>query len=294
MPEPEVSVILPAWQSHQTIAACLESLRRQTFRNFEVIVVDSSPGPETRDIVSSRFPEVRLLASPRRLGPHAAKNVGVTLARGRILVFSDPDCLMAPQWLERLIETHRAGRALVGGSIDCAPAGWFEAGVHWTKYPWWRSTGPRGRRPELPSGNFSCSRRLFSRIGPFPEAWYGDTALSRRAAGLGIELWFEPEARLVHDHRASWRSFLTERYERGLTYAWGRAAEEGWSRLRAWAYALAFPALVLWMTAAGLRYVRRWRDLAEWAWCLPVILAGLAARQVGEACGHSRWALRRG
>jgi len=80
----EVSVVLPAWNSHETVAACLESLRSQTFRQFETIVVDSSPGRETEEIVLSRFCDVRYHRSPRRLLPHAARNLGAGLARGSI------------------------------------------------------------------------------------------------------------------------------------------------------------------------------------------------------------------
>lgn len=293
MAEPAVSVILPAFLSHETIGACLESLRRQTFRDFEVIVVDSSPDGRTQRIVAEQFPEVRLVRSERRLSAHAARNAGSRHARGRILVFSDPDCRMEARWLEVLVGAHRAGYAAVGGSVDSLGTGWLETGIHWLKYAWWQSTGPRGTRPELPTANVSYSRQLWHEIGPFPEAWCGDTVLSRRAARRGIPLRFEPEARVLHDHRAGWRSFLRERRQRGFDFGRERPRLENWGRARTIAYAVAAPALLVWMLAQSCRYVRSGRQWSAWLRHLPVLVAGYAARQIGEACGYWKALWRR-
>lgn len=286
MAEPAVSVILPAYLSHETIAACLSSLRRQTFDDFETIVVDSSPNQVTARIVTAEFPEVRLFRSQNRLSAHAARNLGTRHARGRILVFSDPDCQMTPDWLALLVRAHESGYQAVGGSVDSLGTGWLESGIHWSKYAWWLSDGPRGPRPELPTANVSYSRELFDKIGPFPEAWCGDTILSRRAAALGIELWFEPEARVLHDHRHGWWSFLSERWQRGLDFGLERPRWESWGTARRLAYALAAPLLTAWMLAQSARYVRRPAQWLAWLRYLPVLSAGYAARQCGESYGY--------
>ena len=54
--EPRVSVVIPAFCSHQTIGSCLTALRSQSFRDFESIVVDSSPDARTSEVVVERFP----------------------------------------------------------------------------------------------------------------------------------------------------------------------------------------------------------------------------------------------
>src|SRR5512144_1102084 len=109
---PQVSVIIPAYYSDSGIAGCLEALRSQSFRDFEAIVVNSSPGDRTREIVTTQFPEVKLLENPTRLLPHAARNRGVSLAVGQILVFTDADCRGSPDWLERLVDAHGAGHEI--------------------------------------------------------------------------------------------------------------------------------------------------------------------------------------
>ena len=63
---PAVSVILPAYRSEATIERCLEALARQTYRDFEVRVVDSDPGEATEQAVRAGFPWVFYEHSPRR------------------------------------------------------------------------------------------------------------------------------------------------------------------------------------------------------------------------------------
>ena len=226
LPEPAASVILPAWNSHPTVAACLGSLRDQSFRDFEIILVDSSPGDETERIVVEEFPEVRFVRSPRRLWPHAARNLGATMARGEILVFSDPDCQMSPRWLERLVAAHRCGHRAVGGSVVNARRGWFLDGVHLCKYAWWLPGGKAGTQSDLPSANVSYSRAWFSHIGPFSEEWCGDTLLAQRSMAAGVTPWFDPEATIAHDHRTGLREFLHERFGRGYDYGLVRPASK--------------------------------------------------------------------
>lgn len=287
---PMVSVILPAWNSHQTITACLDSLRSQTFSDYEVILVDSSAGDETARIVHETFPEIRFVRSPRRLWPHSARNLGASIADGEILVFSDPDCIMSPQWLEQLVNGHRERHRTVGGSVSNAHPGWFLDGVHLCKYAWWMPGGKAGERNELPSANVSYSRTLFDEIGPFPEEWCGDTLLAYRSQNAGVKPWFKPDAKIAHDHRTSLREFLIERFERGYDYGLVRPRLQRWSRIRMLAYVMAAPLIVLWLLIRAFYFVAPTGFFGMLVRCLPVVTVGYTARQVGEAVAHWRLA----
>ena len=130
---PRVSVIIPAYRSAATIEACLKGLERQSFRDFETIVVESSQDEETAEIVA-RFPGVIFEQSPQRLFPHAARNRGVELAGGSLLVFTDPDTRARPDWLEQLVAAADAGHELVVGANAVSEQTWSERGVHLCKY----------------------------------------------------------------------------------------------------------------------------------------------------------------
>jgi GT2 family glycosyltransferase len=293
MDSPVVSVILPAWCSHETLAACLNSLREQSFRDFEVIVVDSSPSEKTATLISMDFPEVRFQHSARRLWPHAARNVGASLARGRILVFSDPDCRMSKPWLDSLVRAQRQGYSVVGGAVGNLCHGWFLDGVHLCKYAWWLPGAAAGVRPDLPSANVSYSSALFARIGPFPEDWCGDTLLAQRALETGATLWFEPSALVEHDHRITRLSFLRERFQRGYDFGLVRPRVQSWSRWRILAYVAAAPLIVLWMIARCAWYAWLSSNLRIMLRCSPVIAAGYLARQLGESLAYVKSLWRR-
>ncbi len=91
----KVSVIIPAYNSSETIGETLRSLAAQAYREFEVIVVDDGSGDDTAGLVERDFPEVRLVRQENG-GPAAARNAGAALARGEWLAFLDADDVWLP------------------------------------------------------------------------------------------------------------------------------------------------------------------------------------------------------
>jgi glycosyltransferase involved in cell wall biosynthesis len=285
---PRVSVVIPAYRSAGTIARTLAALRKQSFRDFETIVVNSSPDEETAAIVAAELPGARFEQAPRRLLPHAARNRGVELASGGLLVFTDPDCEAREDWLERLVAAHDAGHRAVVGAMGLATDSAFERGVHLCKYSSWLRGGAEGPRSFAPTANALLARAAWEAVGPFDgEVFAGDVALGHRLAAGGEPAWFEPRAVVDHVHGGTVRTFVRERYERGEDFGRTRPAVEGWSRKRVAAQLAALPLLPPLLAGRAFRDARRagWRVspltlahvvLAQSAWCL------------GEARAHLR------
>lgn len=94
MSTPMFSIIVPTWKAAATVRACAESLLRQTYRDFELVVVDGASTDETLDIVQSFAPEFgpRLVVhSEPDHGIYDAMNRGVSLASGAWLLFLGSD-----------------------------------------------------------------------------------------------------------------------------------------------------------------------------------------------------------
>jgi GT2 family glycosyltransferase len=289
---PHVSVIIPCYHSHETLDACLGSLRDQSFGDFEVLVVDSTPRDDRSVRVASVYPFVRAIRSPFRLAAHAARNEGARRARGALFVFTDPDMRAHPDWLARLVAQHRRPGRMVGGGVASLPGYWNHA-VHLTKYGWWLAGGPLQRRPQLPSGNLSVRREDFERAAGFPPRfWAGDSELSWRLRAAGCELWLEPRAVLTHLHAASPRAFLSERFIRGRDFGQARVRRDHWTPLRCAAYLALAPLIPALMACKTGWFALRSRHLLWWLATLPVQCAGYAAWALGEAGAHAR-ALRR-
>lgn len=99
-----VSVIVLNWNGAAFLPRCLEALRAQTFREFDVLVVDNGSTDHSVDEVDALWPGFRVLRLERNLGFAVANNRAAQVVRGRWLVFLNNDAFPRPDWLERLME----------------------------------------------------------------------------------------------------------------------------------------------------------------------------------------------
>ncbi len=281
---PLVSVVLPAYRSQATIGGCLAALGRQSLADAEVIVVDSSPDGASADVVR-RFPAVRLERTASRLFPQAARNLGVSLAHGTLLAFTDPDVYPAETWLERLVIARVDATDIVVGALACHGDRWLDVGVHLCKFSPWLPGGPPRPTDMAPTAGMLISRAAYEELGGFPgEAFQGDAVLAWRARRRGFRLRFEPEAVAYHHHLVRFGAFLGQRFRRGRELAALRAGEWGHSRARDAALAVAsfLPLRLGRVLALTVGRCRRAGAVGDLARTLPVVVAGHVAGLAGE------------
>ena len=94
-----VSVIIPCFNHGQFLGHAIESALAQTYRNFEIIVVDDGSTDDTAD-VAKRYPNVQYLRQ-QNTGRSAARNAGLRQSRGELIAFLDAD----DRFLARALET---------------------------------------------------------------------------------------------------------------------------------------------------------------------------------------------
>ncbi len=111
---PKVSVVIPAYNAERFLGATLASLRGQTFRDFETVVVDDGSADGTGRI-AGEFLEVRLLRQANA-GVAAARNAGVRETRSEWVAFLDADDLWMPGKLEEQLEAAANSDA---GAVFC-------------------------------------------------------------------------------------------------------------------------------------------------------------------------------
>lgn len=102
------SVIIPSWNGVNLLPTCLDSLRTQTYRCFETIVVDNASADGTVSLVRQSYPEVRLVALETNLGFAGGVNAGIARSTGQLVALINQDVEAAPQWLEALVAASRA------------------------------------------------------------------------------------------------------------------------------------------------------------------------------------------
>lgn len=284
------SVIIPSYESQETIAATLASLRRQTFGDFETIIIDSGPSDDVAAITAD-FPEVRYHRWPDRLLPHEARNLGVSLAGSDILVFTDPDVIAAPDWLEKLLATYRATNRPVSGAVDSVQRDWLKIGIHLAKFDLWLPGGPARDVAIGPTVNFLCPRQFFDEAGGFDgREMIGDTLLSWELQRLGHILRFSPDAIVHHDHRSTFRQLLAERFVRGADFARLRMRNGDWDVARTIVTfgASVLPVRLAKLVARSVICSARAGWLRDGLRTLPIIIGGHAAWLAGEISQYGR------
>lgn len=111
MSDPEISVVMPCYNAAPHLPATLASVQAQTWRRWELIIVDDGSTDETPAILAAAAEEdARIrVARVRNGGPSRARNLGALgLARGGIIAFLDADDLCRPHRLERLAQRFAA------------------------------------------------------------------------------------------------------------------------------------------------------------------------------------------
>ena len=117
---PVLSAVVFAYLNEATILRAVSSLVLQDFDEpFEVIVATSG-GDRTGELVRQKFPDVRVAESQVRLLPGGARNLGMTVARGQIIAFLEADCIARPGWIRNRVAAHRAGHEAVASTVAVA------------------------------------------------------------------------------------------------------------------------------------------------------------------------------
>lgn len=103
--KPKVSVIIPVYNGAKNLKETIESILNQTFKDFEVIVIDDCSTDNSREIVTKYFgSKVKLIVHQKNMGgPAPTKNTGINEAKGEYLAFTDHDDIWFPTKLEKQI-----------------------------------------------------------------------------------------------------------------------------------------------------------------------------------------------
>ena len=116
----KVSIIMTTYNGGKYILETIESIRNQTYRNWELIIVDDGSTDNTRDIIGAVKDERIRIHKAGRIGTNGTlKNIGLGIASGELVAFIDHDDLWAPEKIEKQVTALQhygeAGFSLTGG-----------------------------------------------------------------------------------------------------------------------------------------------------------------------------------
>ncbi len=233
-PLPEVaapffSVIVPSFNGVRHLPTVLAALHHQTFRDFEIIVIDDASSDASVALVERDYPAVRLLVNRENLGFVRSCNVAADAARGRYLVLLNSDTEPEPGWLAALARTIVANpdAAIIASKLllfdrrtTLHTTGDLLGidGVPRNRGVWEEDRGQYDAATAIFSGCGGASayrRDVWQALGGFDEDFWmylEDVDFGFRARLSGCSAVFAPDARVYHQLSASGGDTLASFY----------------------------------------------------------------------------------
>lgn len=114
---PQISVVIPAFNEEKYLPLCLSSLQKQTFKDFETIVIDNNSTDQTAKVAHKFGARV---VQEKKQGMIPARERGFKEAKAEIIARTDADAVLTPQWLEKIDAsfTNKPNLVAVTGSYE--------------------------------------------------------------------------------------------------------------------------------------------------------------------------------
>lgn len=222
---PEIDVIIPNWNGREWLGNCLDSLGKQSFQDFEIIVVDNGSTDGSVEFIRTAYPQVKLLALPENTGFTGGINAGVRAGSAEYICWFNNDAEAEPDFLKNLVEG--LAKRQDEGFAMAAPRVTFQANPGLINSVG-QFIGPDGigrdrgfRQPDGPAFDTGLEifgpagvaalyrREIFNKIGLLDETFFlysEDVDFNYRAQLAGYRCIYVPLARVAHRGSATART----------------------------------------------------------------------------------------
>ncbi len=227
---PKISVITCFYNAEKTLKEFLKGISNQTFRDFELILVDNGSTDNSikmiKDFVEKSDLDVKLVYESLR-GPSFARNKGLDYAKGEIIAFTDADCVPHPDWLKEILNALQNVDAVAGKIRGFRAQNLIQKFLNL----FFLTTPDKDKlfyKPKkfeggFPTSNFSVKKSVFERIGKFDVSFaknFGDDFdFVFRFYKAGYKLRYTTKALVYHIHRDNFFSMWKQAFRIGLSHA---------------------------------------------------------------------------
>ena len=219
------SVIVPVFNRPDEVDELLESLCRQTVKDFEVIIVEDGSEKPCKDICDKYSGTIDLkYFAKKNSGPGQSRNYGAERSKGEYLIVLDSDVVLPEGYLKAVDDELLSEPADAFGGPDCAHDSFTETqkAISYSMTSFFTTGGIRGGKKKLDkfyprSFNMGIRRDVYLRLGGFSKMRFGeDIDFSIRIFKAGCRCRLFPEAWVWHKRRTDMRKFFRQVYNSGI------------------------------------------------------------------------------
>ena len=222
---PRFSVIVPVYNRIDEVHDLMESLSRQTFTDFEVIIVEDGSTQPCKQVVEqyASTMQARYFFKSNE-GRSIARNYGIERAQGDYFVFFDSDCVIPETYFETLSKSLDENYVDCFGGPDAAHDSFSltQKAINFSMTAFLTTGGIRGGKVQLEkfvprSFNMGYSRKVWQQVGGFREMFSEDIDMSTRIRQAGFSIRLIREAFVYHKRRVDFSKFARQTYVFGMS-----------------------------------------------------------------------------
>lgn len=209
---PDVSIVIPSYNSEKHIETCLQSaIQQKTKVPYEIIVVESG-NDKTAKIISEKFPTVKLIVLKQRAYPGKARNIGIKHSAGKIIACTDTDCIVDNAWVDNIYNAHKKHDVVGGRVLNGNPSNIIGWGLFLSEFS--DAIGKKSKIiKNMPTCNITYKKKIFKNHGNFKEkGWGSDYKFN---AKIKQNIYFSHDVRVKHVNRKGLITNLRHAYELG-------------------------------------------------------------------------------
>ena len=219
------SFIIPVYNRPDEVYELLDSLTRQTFRNFEVVVVEDGSVVPCKDIVDKYADRLSIhYYNKPNSGPGQTRNYGVDRANGEYMLILDSDCILPEKYLEAVEAELQRQKADAFGGPDRAHESFTDVqkAINYAMTSFFTTGGIRGGKKKLDkfyprSFNMGVRKDVYQALGGFSKMRFGeDIDFSIRIFKGGYQCRLFPEAWVWHKRRTDLKKFFKQVHNSGI------------------------------------------------------------------------------
>ena len=219
------SFIIPVYNRPDEVDELLDSLTRQAFRDFEVVVVEDGSVVPCKDIVDKYADRLSIhYYNKANSGPGQTRNYGVDRANGEYMLILDSDCILPDRYLEAVEAELQRHKADAFGGPDRAHESFSDVqkAINYAMNSFFTTGGIRGGKKKLDkfyprSFNMGVRKDVYQALGGFSKMRFGeDIDFSIRIFKGGYQCRLFPEAWVWHKRRTDLKKFFKQVHNSGI------------------------------------------------------------------------------
>lgn len=219
------SVVIPVYNRPEEVDELLDSLTRQSNKNFEVIIAEDGSTKKCDFIAEKYASQLSVLYFEKpNSGPGQTRNVGAEKAKCDYLIFFDSDCIIPENYIENVSSYLKNNFVDAYGGPDKALPTFttIQKAINYSMTSFFTTGGIRGGKKSMDkfhprSFNLGVSKKAFDAVGGYGKMRFGeDIDFSLRLLEKGFETALIPEAYVYHKRRSTFKQFFKQVYNSGI------------------------------------------------------------------------------